>query len=186
MLHAFSPRNTKQLKISPGQSLTTLYCQNDRLGAPDRISEGSIASCCLLPTCCVLAKSVTVSVAMQKVRVVLRQAWSKSQLTVLMGYLTISTNVRRYQTHHRWQFFFRKTAHRCIVCVTQSNWVKMWFSCFPIFTGSAEAQVIWGGIIKRLLIAWFIRNISSKKDHYPFTCIKVIASQMWDVFWDTV
>jgi len=24
-------------------------------------------------------------------------------------------------------FSFRKTAHRCVVCVTQSNWVKMWF-----------------------------------------------------------
>jgi len=54
---------------------------------------------------------------------------SKSQWTVLIGYLTISTNVRCwcYQTHHRWQFFsFRKTAHKCVVCVTQSNWVKMW------------------------------------------------------------
>jgi len=62
----------------------------------------------------------------QKVRVVLCQAWSKSQWTVLMGYLTISTNVRCYQTHHRWQFFLsgRQHAHRCIVCVTQSNWVK--------------------------------------------------------------
>jgi len=57
--------------------------------------------------------------------VVLRQAWSKSQWTVLMGYLTISTNLRCYQTHHRWQFFsFRKTAHRCIVHVTRSNWVN--------------------------------------------------------------
>jgi len=81
-----------------------------------------------------------------------------------MGYLTISTNVRRYQTHHRWQFFaFRKTAHRCIVRVTQSNWVKMWFSCFFVLPGSAEAQVIWSGIVKRLLIAYFIGNISAKK-----------------------
>ena len=37
--------------------------------------------------------------------VVLRQAWSKSQLTVLMG-ITISTNVKRYETHHRLHFFF--------------------------------------------------------------------------------
>jgi len=35
----------------------------------------------------------------------LRQAWSESQWTVLMGYRTISTNVRRYHTHHRWHFF---------------------------------------------------------------------------------
>jgi len=39
----------------------------------------------------------------------------------------------------------------------------MWFSCFCILPGSAEAQVIWGGIVKRLLIAYFIGNISTKK-----------------------
>ena len=32
----------------------------------------------------------------------------------------------------------------------------MQFSCFPILPGSAEAQVIRGGIVKRLLIAYFI------------------------------
>jgi len=65
-------------------------------------------SCCLLPTCCVLAESVTVSDAVWKMGVVLRQAWIKSQCTVLVGYLTISTNVRRYQTHHMWPFFFQE------------------------------------------------------------------------------
>jgi len=50
-----------------------------------------MASCSMLLTCSVLAKSVTASVAVQKVTVFLRQAWSKSQWTVLMGYLTIST-----------------------------------------------------------------------------------------------
>jgi len=83
-------------------------------------------------------------------------------------------------------FSFRKTAHRCIVCVTQSNWVKKCFSCFPILTVSAKAQVIWGGMIKRLLIGYFIGNISAEKYQNPFTCIKIIASQRWDVFWDTV
>jgi len=43
---------------------------------------------------------------------------SKSQWTVLVGYLTISTNVRRYQTHHRWKFFFQEDN---IVRATQSN-----------------------------------------------------------------
>jgi len=33
---------------------------------------------------------------------------SESQWTVLMGYPTTSTNVRRYQTHHRWQFSFQE------------------------------------------------------------------------------
>ena len=79
-------------------------------------------------------------------------------------------------------FSFRKTAHRCILCVTQSNWVKMWFSRFPDLPGSAEAQVTWGGIVKCLLIAYFIGNISAKKYQNPFMCVKVIASQRWDVF----
>jgi len=32
----FFTKNTKQFKISPDQSWTTLHCQNDLLGAPDR------------------------------------------------------------------------------------------------------------------------------------------------------
>jgi len=40
--------------------------------------------------------------------------------------------------------------------------------------GSAEAQVIWGGKIKRLSIAYFIGNISAK--------IYQNANQSWDVF----
>jgi len=42
-----------------------------------------------------------VSRCAKKMAAVLRQAWSESQWTVLMRYLNISTNVRRYQTHHR-------------------------------------------------------------------------------------
>jgi len=62
----------------------------------------------------------------------------------------------------------------------------MWFSCFLVLPGSAETQVIWGGIVKRLLIACFIGNISAEKYQNLFMCVKVIASQRWDVFWDTV
>jgi len=32
------------------------------------------------------------------------------------------------------------------------------------------------------LIAYFIGNISAKKYQNPFMCVKVIASQRWDVF----
>jgi len=53
---------------------------------------------------------------------------------------------------------------------------------FPVLPGSAETQVIWGGILKRLLIAYFIGSISAKKYRTPFTCVKVIARKMWDVF----
>jgi len=62
----------------------------------------------------------------------------------------------------------------------------MWFSCFRVLPSSAEAQVIWGDVVKRLLIAYFMSNLSAKNYQNPFTCVKVIASQMQDVFWDTV
>jgi len=39
----------------------------------------------------------------------------------------------------------------------------MQFTCFPILPGGAEAQVIWGGRVKHVLIAYFISNISAKK-----------------------
>ena len=51
------------------------------------------------------------------------------------------------------------------------------------FPGSAEAQIIWGGIVKRRLIAYFIGSMSAKKYQNPFShCVKVIGSQRWDVF----
>jgi len=66
-------------------------------------------------------------------------------------------------------------------------WVKkMQFSCSPILPGSAEAHVIWGGIVKCFLIAYFMGNISDKQYQNRFTYVKVIAKQRWHVFWDTV
>ena len=53
---------------------------------------------------------------------------------------------------------------------------------FVVLPGSSQAQVIRGGIVKRLLIAYFIDSLSAKKYQNPFTCVKVIASQRWDVF----
>jgi len=49
----------KQIEISPGYIRTPLQCQNDQLDASDR----TIWSCYLLPTCSMLTKTVTVSVA---------------------------------------------------------------------------------------------------------------------------
>jgi len=39
----------------------------------------------------------------------------------------------------------------------------MQFLGFPVLPGSAEAQAIWGGTVKCLLIAYFIGNLSAKK-----------------------
>ena len=53
---------------------------------------------------------------------------------------------------------------------------------FSVLPGSAEAQVIWSGIVICLLIAHSIINISAKKYQNPVPCLRVIAIQMWDVF----
>jgi len=58
----------------------------------------------------------------------------------------------------------------------------MQFSRFPDLPGSVEAQVILYSIVKCLLIAYFTGNISVKKYQNPFTWVKVIASQKWNVF----
>jgi len=77
-------------------------------------------------------------------------------------------------------FFFQKDSTQ-VHCVTQSNWVKMRFSRFPVLPGIAEAQVTWGAA-KCLLIVYFISNITAKNYQNLFMCIKVIASQRWDFF----
>jgi len=46
---------------------------------------------------------------------------SENQWTVLMGYLTISTNVDAIKHITDDNFTFRNTAHWCALCVTQSN-----------------------------------------------------------------
>jgi len=50
---------------------------------------------------------------------------------------------------------------------------KMRFTCFPVLPDSAEAQFVWGGTVKRLLIVCFIGNISAKIYQNAFTCVKV-------------
>jgi len=37
-------------------------------------------------------------------------------------------------------------------------------------------------MLKQLLIAYFIGNISAKKYRNLFMCVRVIASHRWDVF----
>jgi len=62
---------------------------------------------------------------------------------------------------------------------------KMWFSCFPVLPGSAEIQVIWGGIIKRLLIAYFIGNISAKKISKSISCASKLQQAKGETFFET-
>jgi len=66
-------------------------------------------------------KSVIASVAVSKMGVFLMKRRSESHLTVLLGYLTISTNVSCYYCVICNNFVFSKTVHRCIMHSTQSN-----------------------------------------------------------------
>ena len=62
---------------------------------------------------------------------------------------------------------------------------KIRFLCFPVLLGSAEAQVTWGGIVKRLLIAYFIGNISAKISKCVHVC-QSYSKPMVGRFLDTV
>ena len=63
----------------------------------------------------------------------------------------------------------------------------MWFSRFRVLPGSAEAQVIWGGIVKRLLIAYFIGNIyASQKMSKSIHVRQSYGKPKVGRFWDTV
>jgi len=57
---------------------------------------------------------------------------------------------------------------------------------FPISQGNAEALERWGGKTKHRLISYFLSNTSAKNYHNRSVCVKIIASQRRDVFWDTV
>ena len=78
-------------------------------------------------------------------------------------------------------FFFQEdSAHVHCVC----NTIQLSEICD--FRVSAFCQVVHKHtlfeVVKRLLIAYFIGNISAKKYQNPFMCVKVIANQRWDVF----
>jgi len=61
-------------------------------------------------------------------------------------------------------------------CINTAFEGKMQLLRLPVLPGSAEAQVIWCGTVKCLLIAHFIGNMSAKKYQNPLTRVKVIAS----------
>ena len=75
-------------------------------------------------------------------------------------------------------FFLEDTAQVHCQCNTIQP-SKNVISHFPVLPGTAEAQVVWGSIVKRLLIAYFISNISANKYRNPFSCVKVIPNQRW-------
>jgi len=57
---------------------------------------------------------------------------------------------------------------------------------FLILQGNAEALHMRGGKTKHILISYFLSNTFAKTYRNWIVYVKIIASQMWDVFWDTV
>jgi len=63
---------------------------------------------------------------------------------------------------------------------------EMQFSRFSILPGSAEAQVNWCGVVKCLLIAYFIGNIFAKKISKSIHMCQRYSKPKVGRFWDTV
>ena len=63
---------------------------------------------------------------------------------------------------------------------TAFEW-KMWSLCFLVLPGIAEAQVIWGGIIKCLLIAYITGNISAKNIKVFFSAHVYCGKMAWRI-----
>ena len=81
-------------------------------------------------------------------------------------------------------FFFQEdSAQVHCVCNTIQLSENVIF-VFPLLPGSAEAQVTWGGIVKRLLIAYFIDNISAKKYPNP-SCVSKLQQAKGGTFFET-
>jgi len=154
----FTKKHMKHIKISPGYNWTTFTVQTidwmHQAGPRILLSVTHmlyVNQVCHCVGRCVKDGSCSSS------------SLRESQWTVLVGCLTISTNVRRYQTHHRWQFFFQEdsalvhcacnTVQRLQRSRLMQHLSENVIFVFPVLPGSAEAQVTWGGILKHLLIA---------------------------------
>jgi len=93
-----------------------------------------------------------------------------------------------------WQWWvvqlWRGDILNCVSCfLVKKHAAFKWkdaISGFLVSPGSAEALVRCGGKIKYILIAYFLGNIYAKNCHSRTVYIKIIASQRWEVFWDTV
>jgi len=110
--------NTKHIKISLGYSWTTLYCQNDRLDAPNSTKDPVTHMIYVNQDCHGVGRCVKDG----------RCSWSslsESKWAVLIGYLAIATNVHAIKHSTDDNFSFRKTAfcmqHSLIAAALSTN-----------------------------------------------------------------
>jgi len=115
----FSPKKTqntvKNITWSelnhPSLSKRSTGCTRQNLGREHSILLSVTHMLCLSQVCHGVNRCV------KRWELFFHQAWSKSQWTVLIRYLTISTNVRHYQTHHRWQLFLSRRQRTGALCM---------------------------------------------------------------------
>jgi len=128
--------------------------------------EGSIASCNMLASRLMFTKSVTVSVAELflssiGVKVNGQSCWnillSQQMLNAIIYRVIFNNFVFQQDSAQMHLAFNSRTA-----AVQNSLSERMLFLSFCILPGSAEALVRWGGKIKHLLIAYYLRNICAK------------------------
>jgi len=86
----------KNIKIvKPSFTVKTIDCMH-QTGPTGRKLERLDMS----PTCSMITMSAMVSVAVSKMNVKFYQTWNENQQTVLLGYLTVSTNIKRYEARY--------------------------------------------------------------------------------------
>ena len=87
-----------------------------------------------------------------------------------------------------WEAWFKrkevKSAAEVGLCCMHKAPVR--FIVFPLSQGNAEALDSWGGKTKHHLISYFLSNTSAKNYRNRVVCVEIVASQMWDIFWDMV
>jgi len=94
MLHAFYQNTRNTLKNITRSQLNHPSLLKWSTICTSHDLDGSTASYIMVPSRLMFTKSVTVSLAVSNMGVVLIKHRSESQWTVLLGYVTISTNVR--------------------------------------------------------------------------------------------
>jgi len=95
-----------------------------------------------------LAQSIVMLVAVSKIGVVLHRAWSESQWTVLVGYLTILVNVSFCQIRCAWQLCSPATQHTK-QCMQHSSTVAVQKSQFHFSWSMTSTAENWTPLITR-------------------------------------
>jgi len=123
----FCQQTHKTFILSLGHSWTALHSHKNQPHVPSQTDEARIARYHLLPHTHRLPSLSWCRSLCPKWELFLVEPQVKSQRTVLIGYLTISTNVTCYQARCRQQYYlfaFQEHSlcmHQCMVCSTLFN-----------------------------------------------------------------